>query len=193
MARTASTMLALGTEAPAFTLPDVRTGEAVSLASFEDRSALLVMFVCHHCPFVQHVKDELARLGRDYEGTELGIVAISANDAETYPEDSPAGLREMAEELDLRYPLLYDETQETAKAYTAACTPDFFLFDSKRLLAYRGQLDESRPGNPVPTDGLDLRRAIDALLAGRQVDPDQMPSIGCNIKWRAGNEPPYFG
>ncbi len=192
MVRTASNMLPLGTEAPDFSLPDVVSGQRHSLSSFEDRKALLVMFICRHCPYVQHVKDELVRLGKDYERSDLAIVAISSNDAGTHPEDSPAGLREMAEEVDFRFPLLYDESQDAAKAYTAACTPDFFLFGPDRKLVYRGQLDDSRPHSDKPVTGRDLRRAIEDVLAGRAVDPNQRASLGCNIKWKTGNEPQYF-
>jgi peroxiredoxin len=191
MALTASTMLALGTAAPPFDLPDVVSGKTISLDTFADKKALLVMFICHHCPYVVHVKDELARIGVDYGGRSVGIVAISANDAETHPADSPDGLREMAQQTGFRFPLCYDETQEVAQAYTAACTPDLFLFDEKRKLVYRGQLDGSRPKNDVAVTGHDLRAALDAVLAGKAVSADQKPSMGCNIKWKAGNEPSY--
>lgn len=193
MVRTASTMLELGTRAPSFSLPDVVTGERTDLDGIAAAKGLLVIFVCRHCPYVQHVKEELARIGRDYAGKGLGVVAISSNDAASYPEDAPESLAEMARELGLTFPLCYDETQEVAKSYTAACTPDFFVFDADRRLVYRGQLDDSRPGNGIPVTGRDLRAALDALLAGRAVSPDQKPSIGCNIKWTRGNEPPYFG
>ena len=149
------------------------------------------MFVSRHCPYVQHVKEELARLGRDYSG-QVGIVAISANDVVGYPDDSPANLKRMALETGFNFPVCYDESQQVAKAYSAACTPDFFLFDSKRRLVYRGQLDESRPGNGKPITGSDLRAAIDCLVTGKPVNENQKPSLGCNIKWKAGNEPPYF-
>jgi peroxiredoxin len=185
-------MLPLGTSAPDFQLPDVVTGQSISLSTFADKPALLVMFICRHCPFVKHVQDELARLGKDY-ADRIAIVAISANDAANYPEDAPDQLKAMANELGFAFPLCYDETQATAKAYRAACTPDFFLFDADRRLVYRGQLDDSRPGNDQPVTGRDLRAAIDALLAGQAVNPDQQPSIGCNIKWKPGNEPDYFG
>lgn len=193
MARTASTMLALGTQAPDFTLLDVTTGEMRTLASFEKKTALLVMFICRHCPFVIHIQSELAKLGRDYGNTGLGIVGISANDAEKYPADAPKSLKEMVKELGLLYPILFDESQEVAKAYTAACTPDFFLFDSHRILIYRGQLDDSRPGNGKPVTGNDLRTAIDAALLGKPIFEAQKPSIGCNIKWKPGNNPAYYG
>lgn len=191
MALTASTMLALGTPAPAFSLPDVGSGEMISLANFADKSALLVMFICRHCPFVKHVQAELAAIGHDYHTQPLGIVAISANDAETYPDDAPDRLKQMAQDLGFTFPVCYDATQAVAKAYTAACTPDFFVFDRDRRLVYRGQLDESRPSNGKPVTGADLRAAIAAVLAGQPVTPDQKPSIGCNIKWKPGNEPGY--
>ena len=192
MVQTPSTMLALGTAAPAFSLPDVVSGKTVSLDDFASKKALLVMFICRHCPYVKHVQQEIARIGRDYAAKDVGIVAISANDAGTYPEDAPQSLKEMAEELGFRFPFLYDDSQDVAKAYTAACTPDFFVFDENRKLVYRGQLDGSRPGNDVPISGKDLRSALDAVLADEPVNPDQRPSIGCNIKWKGGNEPDYF-
>jgi peroxiredoxin len=189
MALTPSTMPSLGSPAPAFTLPEVRTGKPVSLADLSGRAALLVMFICRHCPFVKHVQDELARIGRDYAGRDVAIVAISANDADAYPADSPASLAEMARALDFTFPLCHDATQDVARAYGAACTPDFFVYDRASKLAYRGQLDDSRPGNGVPVTGRDLRAAIDALLAGRAPAAAQKPSIGCNIKWKAGGAP----
>lgn len=196
MAATPSTMLALGTPAPDFSLTDVTkdvtTGALVSPDTFRDKDVLVVMFICHHCPFVRHVRGELARLGRDYAGKSVGIVAISANDPAVSADDSPEGLRRMASEWSLPFPVCYDESQAVAKAYAAACTPDFFVFDKARKLAYRGQLDDSRPSNAKPVNGADLRGAIDALLAGRPVSPEQKASIGCNIKWRKGNEPAYF-
>ena len=193
MSLTPSTMLALGTPAPAFDLPDVVSGKRISLASFKDKQGLLVMFICRHCPYVQHIKTELGRLGDAYAVKEVGIVAISANDAANYPDDAPASLKAFAREEGFIFPFCHDESQETAKAYTAACTPDFFLFNMQRQLVYRGQLDDSRPGNGKPVTGRDLRAAIDAVLAGRPVNPNQQPSIGCNIKWKPGNEPAYFG
>lgn len=183
MALTPSVMLALGTKAPDFILPDVVSGNPVSLKDFKDKKALLVMFICVHCPYVIHVRRELARIGRDYAGKSLGIVAISSNDILNYPEDAPDKLKGMAAELGLNFPLCYDESQAVAHAFTAACTPDFFLFDVKQKLIYRGQLDDSRPGRGTP-DGRDLRRAIDAALNGTPVDPVQKPSTGCNIKWK---------
>jgi peroxiredoxin len=184
MAQTESTMPALATPAADFHLPDVVSGATVGLDSFAGKPALLVMFISRHCPYVQHVKHELARLGKDYAGRPLGIVAISSNYVAQYPDDAPERLREMAAELDLNYPICYDESQEVAKAYDAACTPDFFLFDEHRRLVYRGQLDGARPRNDVPVTGADLRAAIDAVLAGRAVNPEQRPSVGCNIKWK---------
>ena len=191
MALTPSTMLALGTPAPAFTLPDVVSSKTVSLDTCAGKTALLVMFICRHCPYVVHVRQELARLGKDYAARGVGIVAISANDAVGYPDDAPDQLKAMSQELGFTFPFCYDESQATAQAYTAACTPDFFLFDAGRKLVYRGQLDDSRPGNGKPLTGRDLRAAIDAVLAGRPVNPNQQPSIGCNIKWKPGNEPAY--
>lgn len=193
MALTASTMLPLNTKAPDFYLPDVVFSETISLSNFTDKKALLVMFICKHCPFVKHIKEELAQLGKDYVNRDLGIVAISANDASNYPDDAPEQLKAMAQELGFTFPLCYDESQETAKAYTAACTPDFFLFDAEQRLVYRGQLDDSRPSNGKPVTGEDLRAAIDAVLAEKPVNSEQKPSIGCNIKWKPGNEPSYYG
>lgn len=186
-----STMLELGTEAPDFALPDVTTGKTVRLADFDGRKALLVLFLCRHCPYVKHVQDGIAQLARDSEGTGLGIVAISANDPAEYPEDAPEGLAEQAAEVGFSFPYLFDERQEVAKAYTAACTPDPFLFDADRKLVYRGQLDGARPGNDVPVTAEDVRSAIDAVLADRPAPADQRPSVGCSIKWRPGNEPDY--
>lgn len=192
MVLTPSTMLALGTKAPDFQLKDVVGGKPISLETFIDKKALLIMFICRHCPYVQHIKDELAKLGEDYRDKSLGIVAISANDAENYPEDAPESLKEFAQEMNFSFPLCFDQTQKVAKTYTAACTPDFFLFDSDRKLVYRGQLDDSRPGNNQPTTGRDLRQAIEAVLVDKPVIPHQRPSTGCNIKWKPGNEPVYF-
>ncbi|MFE4107846.1 thioredoxin family protein [Almyronema epifaneia] len=188
-----STMLALGTPAPSFRLPDVVSGEMVSLDHFADKKALLVIFLCQHCPFVKHVKTELARLGQDYEPQGVGIVAISANNVDTHPQDSPEYLKAMAQTEGFNFPVCYDESQAVAKTYTAACTPDFFLFDANLRLVYRGQLDDSRPSNGVPVTGKDLRGALDQVLADQHVPPEQRPSVGCNIKWKPGNEPPYFG
>jgi peroxiredoxin len=192
MVKTLSTMLELGSPAPEFVLPDVVSGEQLNFVSLAGKDPLLVMFICRHCPFVKHIQEELARLGKDYRDKRVAIVAISSNDADSFPEDSPASLKEMAEQLGFTFPFLYDETQKAAMAYEAACTPDFYLFDGSHLLVYRGQLDDSRPGNGVPVTGRDLRAAIDAVLSGGPVSEDQQPSIGCNIKWKAGNEPAYF-
>jgi peroxiredoxin len=191
MAKTSSTMLELGTQAPDFNLPDVVTGKAVGLATFNRKKALLVMFICRHCPYVKHVEKELAQLGKDYADKDVAIVAISSNDADNYPDDSPASLKQMARELGFSFPFCYDETQETAKAYSAACTPDFFVFNRSRELVYRGQLDDSRPGSKIALTGKDLRAAVDAVLEDRPVDENQKASIGCNIKWKRGNEPSY--
>jgi len=191
MVRTPSTMLPLGTGAPDFALPNV-DGRTVTLADAAGPRGTLVMFICNHCPFVKHVADELAALGRDCLPRGIGVVAISSNDVSSHPADSPEQMVHEAEERGYVLPYLYDETQEVAHAYHAACTPDFFLFDGDRKLAYRGQLDSSRPGNDVPVTGADLRAAIDALLAGHPVPTEQRPSLGCNIKWKPGNEPAYF-
>ena len=186
-----STMLALGTKAPEFELPDVVTGLPVGIRDFDGKRALLVMFICRHCPYVRHVRGELARLGRDFAESDLAIVAISSNDPAEYPQDAPESLAEDARQAGYAFPYLFDETQAIARAYTAACTPDFFLFDADRALVYRGQLDDSRPSNGLPVTGEDLRAAIDAVLSGGPVAQEQRASIGCGIKWRAGNEPAY--
>ena len=184
MALTESSMeLQLGTAAPDFELRDVVTGQTVRRDDFRDQRGLLVMFICTHCPYVKHVEKGLAALGDDYAG-KLGIVAISSNDAEMYPDDAPEGLKQQAQRMGFIFPYLYDASQDVARAYHAACTPDFFLFDGDLKLAYRGQLDGSRPGNSVPVTGNDLREAMDALLAGKQVPAEQKASIGCNIKWK---------
>jgi len=183
-------MVELGTEAPGFSLPDT-SGKTVSLEDFKDAEALLVMFICNHCPFVKHVRDGLAKLGNDYKGRGLAIVAINSNDVSNYPEDSPEEMAKEAKSAGYSFPYLYDETQEVAKAHRAACTPDFFLYDRERRLVYRGQLDDSRPGNNLPVTGADLRAAVDAVLAGGAPSADQKASIGCNIKWKPGNEPKY--
>lgn len=186
-------MLALGTPAPDFQLPDAISGKTISLDTFAGGKGLLVMFLCPHCPYVKHIQQGLAHLAKDYSGTALRMAAISSNDVAQYPEDGPEGLRRMAADLEFDFPYCYDETQETAKAYTASCTPDFFLFGQARELVYRGQFDESRRTNTLPVTGADLRAAIDAVLAGRPVTGLQRPSIGCNIKWKPGNEPAYYG
>ena len=191
MAVTPSTMLELGTLAPDFRLPDT-DGRMVGRSDFTDAKALLVAFICNHCPFVKHVRSELARLGRDLQGRGVAVVAISSNDVTQYPDDAPEKMREEKASAGYTFSYLFDETQQVARLYRAACTPDFYLFDGQRRLAYRGQLDDSRPSNAIPVTGKDLRAAVDAVLAGRPVDPRQKASIGCNIKWKAGNEPDYF-
>jgi peroxiredoxin len=192
MVKTASTMLPLGVKAPDFSLPDTG-GKVVSLADFADAPALLVVFMCNHCPYVKHVATGLATLAKEYQGRGVAVVGINSNDADAFPEDAPA---KMAEEVKLRgytFPYLYDQSQSVAKAYRAACTPDFYVFDQQRKLVYRGQMDSSRPGSEIPVTGEDLRAALDAVLAKRPVSTNQKPSIGCNIKWQPGNEPDYFG
>jgi len=184
-------MLPLGTVAPDFRLPDTN-GKTVSLADFKYAPALLVMFICNHCPYVIHIRAGLAQLARDYQAKGVAMVGISANDAANYPEDSPARMKEEVKTAGYTFPYLYDESQAVAKAYRAACTPDLFLFDRDRKLVYRGQFDDARPGNSAPVTGKDLRAALDAVLAGKPVSATQKPSMGCNIKWKAGNEPDYF-
>ena len=183
MALTESTMLELGTAAPDFALPDVVSGKTVRRDDFRGQKGLLVMFICTHCPYVKHIEKELAQLGVDYEG-KLGIVAISSNDANNYPDDNPEGLKKQAQRMGFKFPYLYDESQAVARAYRAACTPDIYLFDSDFKLVYRGQFDTSRPGNGVPVTGKDLRVALDTVLRGEKPRPDQTASIGCNIKWK---------
>ncbi len=185
---TPSTMLPLGTEAPDFSLPDT-DGRTVSRDDFAGAPALLVLFLCNHCPFVKHVQAELARIGRDYGARGIGIVAISSNDVVQYPQDGPEAMKLEKDQAGYPFPYLYDETQEVARAYRAACTPDSFLFDAMRRLVYRGQLDDSRPSNGRPVTGRDLRTALDAVLEGRPVAEEQVPSVGCSIKWKPGNEP----
>ena len=192
MARTPSQMLPLDTPAPGFNLPDA-DGTMHSLDDAADSQAFLVMFICNHCPFVKHVADELARLGHDYQDKGVAVFAINSNDIESHPADGPDKMKEEAAARGYTFPYLLDADQSVAKAYEAACTPDFYLFNADRRLVYRGQLDGSRPGNDVPVDGADLRRAIDAVLAGESVPEPQVPSLGCNIKWKAGNEPAWFG
>jgi peroxiredoxin len=191
MALTPSTMLPLGTTAPDFRLPDTN-GKIVSLAGFKGKSALLVLFICNHCPYVKHIRTGLAQLARDYLPRGVAIVGINSNDVANYPEDSPAKMKEEVKSAGYSFPYLYDESQAVAKAYRAACTPDIYLFDKNHKLDYRGQFDDSRPGNGVPVTGKDLRAALDAVLAGKPVPPNQKASMGCNIKWKAGNEPDYF-
>lgn len=191
MALTPSAMLTLGTKAPDFKLPDTR-GKTVSPSDFAAAPALLVVFMCNHCPYVKHVRQGLAQMAKEYQTKGVAVVGINSNDAGQYPDDSPAKMREEAASADYTFPYVYDETQEVAKAYRAACTPDFFLFDKDRNLVYRGQMDDSRPGNAKPVTGADLRTAMDAVLAGRPVSQDQKPSVGCNIKWKPGNEPEYY-
>ena len=186
-----STMLPLGTKAPDFRLPDT-AGKTVSLADFKNARALLVAFICNHCPYVKHIRGGLAQLARDYASRGVAVVGISSNDVANYPQDSQAKMAEEAKAAGYIFPYLYDETQSVAKAYRAACTPDFYLFDKDQRLAYRGQFDDSRPGNNAPVTGKDMRAALDAVLAGKPVPPVQKPSIGCNIKWKPGNEPDYF-
>ena len=193
MVRTESTMLPLGTLAPDFSLEDVVSGNAISLDTFKGKKGLLMMFICQHCPFVKHVEDQLGKIGHDYLPQDIGILAISANSIETHPQDNPDNMRAQVDRANFNFPYAYDATQAVAKSYTAACTPDFFLFDSSFKLAYRGQLDDSRPGNDIPVTGQDLRAALDDVVAGKAVPERQKPSIGCNIKWIAGQEPAYFG
>jgi peroxiredoxin len=187
-----STMMPLGTPAPDFRLPDT-SGRLVALSDFRDARALVVMFICNHCPYVKHVRNALADLGREYQPRGVAMVGINSNDVERYPADSPAKMAEEARAAGYVFPYLHDATQEVARAYRAACTPDFYVFDVGLRLVYRGQLDDSRPGNGVPVTGRDLRAALDAVLEGQPVPGTQKPSIGCNIKWKPGNEPDYFG
>ena len=192
MSLTQSTMQELGSKAPDFSLPEVRSGKTVSLNDFADKEVLLVVFMCAHCPYVKLVESELAAIGNDYYNRSFGMVGISANDADAYPDDAPPKLKEQAERLGFVFPYLYDRTQETAKAYTAACTPDIFLYNAQRELVYRGQLDNARPGNGKPVTGQDLRVAIECLYEGKPIPQQQIPSAGCNIKWKSGSEPKYF-
>jgi peroxiredoxin len=185
-------MLPLGTKAPDFQLPDT-SGKTVSLSELKGASALLVVFMCNHCPYVKHVRPALAQLARDYVPRKVAVVGISSNDVDNYPEDSPAKMAAEVKSAGYIFPYLYDETQKVAKDYRAACTPDFFLFDKEQRLVYRGQMDDSRPGNGIPVTGKDLRAALDSVLAGQPVSSNQKASIGCNIKWKAGNAPDYFG
>ncbi len=191
MSLTNSTMLELGTTIPTFELPEVVSGKMISPEIYAEKKGVLIMFICQHCPFVVHVRDELAQLGHDYDLAELEIIAISSNDAKSYPDDAPESLKHMVEESGFVFPLCYDESQDVAKRFTAACTPDFFLFDHSQRLVYRGQLDDSRPGNGKPVTGKDLRAAIERMLSGQPVNATQLPSAGCNIKWKSGNAPDY--
>ena len=184
-------MLALGTTAPDFHLPDTN-GKTVSLTDFKDQPALLVLFICNHCPYVKHIRAGLAQLARDYAPRGIAIVGINSNDVANYPDDSPAKMAEEAKSAGYTFPYLFDASQAVAKAYRAACTPDIYLFDRGRRLVYRGQFDSSRPGNGIPVTGKDLRAALDAVLAGKPTSTLQTPSMGCNIKWKRGNEPDYF-
>jgi len=193
MVLTPSTMMPLGTSAPSFELPDTLSGKTLRLRDFAAKKALVVMFVCNHCPYVKHIQDGLVRLGQDYATKDVALVAISANDPLTHPDDRPERLGAEAKRLGYRFPVLFDESQEIAKAYRAACTPDFYVFDAERRLVYRGQFDASRPDSKVPVTGADLRAAIECVLAARPAPAEQRPSLGCNIKWRRGNEPDYFG
>lgn len=192
MVKTASTMLPLGTQAPQFSLKNAVDGSTVSLSDFGDAKGLLVIFMCNHCPFVIHLREELAKFAKEYQDKGLTIVGISSNDVGEYPQDGPDKMAEEAKSAGYTFPYLFDETQEVAKAYSAACTPDFFLFDQHQKLVYRGQFDDSRPQSGIPITGKDLRVACDAVLAGQSVSEEQKPSIGCNIKWRTGNAPSYF-
>jgi len=191
MALKESRMVALGSPAPDFALPDVVTGRTVRLADFASAPALLVAFICNHCPYVKHVRAGFVAFAREYQPKGLAVVAISANDPAAYPEDAPEAMAREAKNAGFTFPYLYDETQAVARAYEAICTPDFFLFDRDRRLVYRGRFDASRPGSNVPVTGADLRAAVDALLAGRPVPAEQHPSMGCSIKWKPGNEPAY--
>jgi peroxiredoxin len=184
-------MLSLGTPAPELGLPDAISGRTVQLSEFSGSDALLIMFICNHCPYVVHIQQGLTQFGRDYTDTNLAIVGINANSDQTHPQDGPENMRALAEELDWQFPFLFDGTQTVAKTYRAACTPEFYLFDGGHKLVYRGQFDGSRPGNQVPVTGTDLRDAVDAVLEGRSVPAEQYPGIGCNIKWHPGNEPDY--
>ncbi len=182
----------LGYKAPDFSLPNVVSGDLQSYSEIRGEKATVVMFICNHCPFVIHVMDELIRIGKDYTNQGIGFVAISSNDVANYPDDSPEKMKRLALEKGFPFPYLYDKTQEVAKAYTAACTPDFSVFDGNDNCVYRGQLDDSRPGNDKPVNGLDLREVLDKLISGESIPTQQKPSLGCNIKWKSGNEPHYY-
>ncbi len=191
MVRTASTMLPLGTSAPDFHLHDTE-GRLTTLNDFRNAPALLVIFMCNHCPFVKHIIDDLVELVEEYQGRDVAVVGINSNDVESFPDDHPDKMAQLIKDKGLTFPYLYDESQQVAKAYRAACTPDLFIFDKDRKLVYRGQMDDSRPGNNIPITGVDLRSALDTVLAGEQIATEQKPSMGCNIKWKPGNEPDYF-
>ncbi len=192
MAETPSTMLPLGTSAPDFNLPDPSSGKSVSLGDFKDAPALVVAFLCNHCPYVKHIQKQFAALAKEYQARGVAVVGISSNDVENYPDDSPAKMAAESKQAGYTFPYLYDETQQVAKAYRAACTPDLYLFDRGRRLVYRGQFDDSRPGNGRAVTGADLRAALEAVLGGREVSANQKPSMGCNIKWKRQNAPDYF-
>lgn len=192
MSLTPSTMLELGTQARDFCLPDT-SGKEICLADFKDAQALLLVFMCNHCPYVMHIADALSGFAREYQPKGLAVIGINSNDANNYPADAPEKMVQEASARGYSFPYLYDESQEVAKSYMAACTPDFFLFDQARRLVYRGQFDDSRPKSNIPVSGKDMRAAVDALLAGKPIAEEQKPSVGCNIKWRPGNEPAYFG
>ncbi len=194
MARTPSQMIELGTEAPNFSLPDVVSGNTISLDDFPDAKGFMIAFICNHCPFVQLIRHEFARYGREYTDKGIAVIAINSNDIEAHPEDGPDAMRDDARRFGYAFPYCLDEDQSVAKAYQAACTPDLYLFDADRKLVYRGQFDDARPGSDVPVTGADLRAATDALLAGQAIPADdQKASLGCNIKWKPGNEPDYYG
>jgi peroxiredoxin len=192
MARTPTVRLELGYNAPGFQLPNTIDNQYLSFPDVKGKNGTVVMFICNHCPFVVHVIDELIRIGNDYKSQGIGFVAISSNDAANYPNDSPEKMKQLAEENSFPFPYLYDENQNVAKAYTAACTPDFSVFNANNVCVYRGQLDDSRPGNGKPVSGKDLRNVLDLLVVGKSVPAEQTPSLGCNIKWKAGNEPSYY-
>ncbi len=191
MARTPSRMTALGAPAPDFNLPDTVSGRSITRDTAAGPHGLLVMFICNHCPFVKHIRAQLAQIGKDAQSLGIGVVAISSNDAAAYPDDAPDKMRAEAHSAGYTFPYLHDESQQVARSYDAACTPDFFLYDKSNRLVYRGQLDDARPGNDIPVTGHDLRAALQSLAANKPIPTDQKPSIGCNIKWRPGNEPVY--
>ena len=193
MVAVASTMLPLGTRVPEFSLVNAVGGRRVSPGDYRDAQALLVMFICNHCPYVRHVRQEIGRVAADYAPRGVALIAINSNDVAAYPDDAPPHMRQLAADEGWRFPFLFDETEAVAKAFRAACTPEFYLFDGDRKLAYRGQLDDSRPKNDVPVTGRDLRAALEAVLAGRPVAAEQRPSVGCSIKWKPGNAPEWFG